>query len=204
MSRTTRIRSTNDLGAAIGAALGEGIAEALAQSLDKLRAELEPLGVDLVDVLRRDVKAFAEEQATAAVREAEATGLYGPDGLRTCQEQGCPRRAIARALCRKHYARTVYQERKARQSTGGVYVPRRRPRAVLEGDTLDKKVVAAVAPIVRRKKNEAEVTEAPAPVLSASPKNAPPPAATFDPVAAAASNAGVTPESVARFLGLAK
>ena len=108
---------------------------------------------------------------------------------RTCEDEGCKRRAVARGLCRRHYARLTYRERRERQ--GFVTKGRRRDEAADEGgQKVKKKAVAPVAPIVRRKKEEEEKKEA--------TRALPPPAARQD------QPGTVSVANVARFFGLDK
>jgi hypothetical protein len=177
LQKQLRRTAARAIGAGLGDALAEGIAEGVEAAFETIRQELLPLAEEVLTLLRR-------EALEAAVEVVEDPTL----GVRYCTGPGCERRAVARGLCRRHYARQVYQERKARQPREGVSAPRRRPRLTAVeggGDLVEKKSVVPVAPIVRRKRGEN--TEA-VPVL---------------PVAAvpAAQNA-ITVESVARWLGV--
>lgn len=150
-----------ELGRVLGAALGEGIAEGLRPALKQLREELDPLGYEVARSLSR----ATEPSAAAPLAEGEAPG----EGLRRCAESGCGRRAIARGLCRRHYARQAYREKKQRASETGAE-PSRESRAQEDAEAeAEKKVVAPVPPVIRRRK-EGEAPEAPqaakAPVLT--------------------------------------
>ena len=41
------------------------------------------------------------------------------ESLHPCEEEGCDEPAVARSLCRRHYARRLYQERKERLGVTG-------------------------------------------------------------------------------------
>lgn len=164
----------SELGGLIGEALGDGIAAGLEGAFERVRRELAPLGAELAALAARAAPSDADDEEIAL-------------GQRPCAEARCERRAIARGLCRRHYARQVYQERKAREGKV-VGAPRRRPRLVEApaAPAVPARKLAPVAPIVRRKRPEGE----PAPVTSA-------------PMPAAATHSqGVTVESMARFLGV--
>jgi len=202
MARQTTVQETpafaRELGDLIGQALGEGIAQGLTNSLGRSRTALAPITNELVGWLRNQALAAipaAVQSGDGAVQEgsAAAYSAYSDDGRRVCTEAGCGDSALARGLCRRHYARILYQERKARQVASGVVRPIRQPRvraAEVEGGTEveERKNVRPVAPIVRRK-TAAEV--AAVPVAAA---NGP-----ILPTAVAPPSA----EAVARWLGIA-
>lgn len=165
----------------IGRALGQGLAEGLQGAFARVRTELEPVGLELARLLADEVR--LEQQTAETLAELEA---------RRCEEEGCFARPVARNLCRKHYARQMYQERKKRSS---VREPRRnggRVPSVGEGEEMSvKKVVAAVPPVVRRRKNGEE--EHPRPQLTVVPSAPPAEQGKAEPVLL---------EQVARFLGV--
>lgn len=176
-----RETAARQLGIAMGEALGEGLAEGVEKAFAAVRAELTPLADGVLALLRREV----EELAAAALEAPE------PEALRGCVSPACPRRAVARGLCRRHYARQVYQERKARLAPVGTTVPRRRARAPEEEERVpvEKKHLSPVAPIVRRKRLEPSV-----PAVAVAAASA----------ATAAHNGGVDVKNIARFFGLSK
>jgi hypothetical protein len=190
----------------IGEALGEGIAAGTRQAFESLGEELAPFVQELVDALRDELVASL---ASASAADTVATRASS----RLCEEAGCGEPALARNLCRRHYARKLYQERKARQGTGTGSVPRRRIRAQLDGErggepVIEKKL-AAVAPIIRRKKAEplaAPAVEAPPLAAAANGGPVSPLPAIPAPVLVAPTPQapGVSVESVARFFGLNK
>ena len=194
--------SGSDLGRWIGEAIGEGIALGTQKAFEEVGQELAPLVEAMVQSLRQELTASL---ANTAENEAFVEAV---EGARTCAEQGCGEPSLARSLCRRHYARKLYQERKERLGTGSTGAPRRRQsvlRAVSEGEeTVNDRKLAAVAPIIRRKKSElpvaAERTPEMAQPLAAAANGGP--MAAFAAAGAAAPNVSV--ESVARFFGLNK
>jgi len=168
-------RMSDEIGQALGEALAKGIAAGMQESLAAIRSELSALG---------------DEVAKSLVDQARRGRLGTPDpldpALRKCQEPGCSGKAIARGFCRRHYARLVYQERKAR-TPPGVPIRATKPRAERSESAEPAKAVAPVAPIVRRKGSEAD---------------APPDAAKDTTREGEAQAAAVTAQSVARFFGL--
>lgn len=184
------------LGEWIGEALGEGIILGAQGALAELGQELAPLVDDILGNLREGLETALAE--TPAHQEQSLSA-----GTRFCEEPGCQEPSLARNLCRKHYARRLYQERKARLGAGSALAPRRRPRLDVGEQSVMEKKLAAVAPIIRRKKSDGPVVaEAPPIVFAPSepatvtqlPTPQPPPAAP----------AGVSVESVARFFGINK
>jgi len=172
------------MGRHIGEALAGGIAEGLRGALASLQDEIAPLGHDLAQFVR-----------ARALSGLDASG----EGERLCHEAGCGRRAIARGLCRRHYARQAYREKKERTAGSGER-PERRPRAarVHDGDDASEplqRVVAPVAPIIRRRRSEEAAAAAAVPgamALQASAAHgepvAEPPAAAHMPPAALVPN----------------
>lgn len=187
MARQTAGLQADALGQIIGQALGEGLMLGLEQAFATVRVELEPLRAEVLAALRREASEMADRTAREIADAAAA------EEARICGDNGCNRKPVARGLCRKHYARKVYEERKLR--TGGGPVRARKPRSLVEGGTAVSKkpvVVAAVAPIVRRRKADAPEAE---PVVAEQAERtvslAPPPKA-------------VTAESIAKLWGIAK
>lgn len=121
MARTKREsgRWSNEMGQLVGRALGEGLAKGLQGSMEKLRAELAPLGTELAAMLLREAELAAAEAIPSTDEEL---------GRRRCSEPGCIRRAIARGMCRRHYARQTYREKKDRLSAESQTPPRPRGR----------------------------------------------------------------------------
>lgn len=171
----------DELGILIGQAISEGILEGLRDAVETAQKELAPLHAEVLSILRRD----AESQIAAERAEAEElANIHRP-----CGDPGCGRQAVARGLCRRHYARLTYRERRERM--GVTVEPRaeREPVPAAPNKRVAKKGVAAIAPIVRRKK---ELDEAGAERGDlAAPDNR-------------TETSAVTAESVARFFGLGK
>jgi hypothetical protein len=198
--------SAAGIGQWIGEAIGEGIALGAQHAFEQLGQDIAPIVAAMVDSLR-------QEMIDAAARAAPAVEAIVLERTRHCEEAGCPEPALARNLCRKHYARKLYQERKQRQDVGGA-LPRRRARREFEGESVVEKKMAAVAPIIRRKRAEPvpAVAEVIQPLAAAA--NGSMPMSIQMPVATALTPAplppppgagpSVTPESVARFFGLLK
>lgn len=184
------------LGQWIGQAIGEGIAQGTQGAFAALGREVAPLVEAVLEGLRQQLAA-----TVAAAVPVEEVPI--PDGMRLCEEPDCTEPALARNLCRRHYARKLYQERKARLGGGVVLVPRASPSDGGGTSVFDKKL-APVAPIIRRKRSDLPVVAEPLPLAAAS--NSPP--ASVTPLAAAAQTpppgSGVSVESVARFFGLNK
>lgn len=200
--------SGSEFGRWIGEAIGEGIALGTQKAFDEIGQELAPL----VDAMVESLRAGLAESLASTVESDEFVQVT--EGARQCEEQGCTEPSLARSLCRRHYARKLYQERKERLGTGAS-APRRRPgvlRSVPTGeDSVNEKKLAAVAPIIRRRKSElpavANLPELAQPMAAAA--NAGPmggPMASQMAAYAAASQAApnVSVESVARFFGLNK
>ena len=209
--------SSAGIGQWIGEAIGEGLAQGTQQALTELGAELAPFVGEIVAALRRDLtESFkqldevAEEHQAASYGHPAASAAYG---MKCCKDPGCTEPALARNLCRRHYARKLYQERKGRQGTvRAAAAPRRRP-VVLEGeDTVVERKLAPVAPIIRRKKSEAVAAPVLVPDVAPTPLPAPaaisaPVTTNVIPIAPPAMSPppqapSVTVESVARFFGL--
>lgn len=146
----------DELGLLIGKAISEGLVEGLRRSFDAVRNELLPLHDEVLEGLRKELEAHL----SVAKEEAEEFASL----TRPCEDPSCERQAVARGLCRRHYARLTYRERRERQ--GAVVTPRAERRVPSRGK-VKKKPVAAIAPIVRRKKDadeQAPVAETAAPV----------------------------------------
>ena len=113
MARTRRGsgRWSDDFGRLVGEALGEGMALSMRAAVERLREELKPLGSELATVIIKET----ETAAAAALPEADPEA-----GMRRCSENGCIRRAIARGMCRRHYARQTYREKKERNAALGI------------------------------------------------------------------------------------
>jgi hypothetical protein len=189
------------LGRWIGEALGEGILAGAQGALAELGQELAPVVEDILAHLREGLE-------TALAESSDVAEVSAPTGTRTCEEPGCQEPSLARNLCRKHYARRLYQERKARQGTGSPPAPRRRPRMEMGEHAVMEKKLAAVAPIIRRKKSdEPAAIEAPQIVFTppSEPTNVTPlPLPQPPPPPPPAAPAGISVESVARFFGINK
>jgi hypothetical protein len=212
--------SVRTLGEWLGQAIGEGISEGASRAMGDGEPTFQPLVNEIVEVLRRELQASVAEAALQAVAAAdseyesdELAEIARAESTRPCIEDGCTESAVSRNLCRKHYARKLYQERRERIGAHGFRVVQPRTLGSYGGETVaqSKPLVAAVAPIIRRKRTDGAETPAPAVTtpVAATPIPAPAfkaPAFDFtpNPIAAAAAKSGVTPESVARALGLLK
>ena len=216
----TESLSVRTLGEWIGQAIGEGISEGAQRAIGEAAPTFQPLVDEILQALRQDLQTRVAEaalQALAAHDSEHETEMLAEiartEATRPCIEDGCTESAVSRNLCRKHYARKLYQERRERVGAHGFRVVQPRTFGSYGGQPVaqSKPLVAAVAPIIRRKRSdgiEAPVAAAPAPAPSA-PVAAPAfKAPAFDitpnPIAAAAAKSGVTVESVARALGLVK
>jgi hypothetical protein len=189
--------SGSDFGRWIGEAIGEGIALGTQQAFDQIGEELAPIVEAMVQSLRDGLTASLAETVDSEVQEQVA------EGTRVCIEAGCGEPSLARSLCRRHYARKLYQERKARLGVGSVSAPRHRPSVAPGGDSVVEKKLAAVAPIIRRKKSEPAVSlvpDLPQPMAAAAPS----PSLMPSFAAPAPTGPSVSVESVARFFGLNK
>ncbi len=179
-----RERAARQLGRSLGEAFGSGLRDAIERALEKLHQELSPVTAALFKLRERE----------APADEASVSEIV-PPMLRDCAAPGCSAHPVARGLCRKHYARQIYQERKERQ---GLEPPRPRRAATTSavGDAVEeKKPVVPVAPIIRRKRVTAAAAAANA-TASELPQTDGAPTPTTAPE--------ITPESVARWLGLGK
>lgn len=169
----------DELGILIGQAISEGLLEGLRDAVEAAQKELAPLHAEVLGILKRD----AEAQIAAERAEAEELANI----QRPCGDPGCGRQAVARGLCRRHYARLTYRERRERM--GATVEPRAERAAPVAASKkrVQKPSVSAIAPIVRRKKElgavEAESTATKAPETASE---------------------AVTAESVARFFGIGK
>lgn len=174
-SRRGSGRGSEDFGRLIGEALGEGIALSMRAAVERLRDELKPLGSELASVIIKETENAAATTLPASDPE---------DGVRRCSEAGCIRRAIARGMCRRHYARQTYREKKERNAALGLddkpRVRRKREVSVAAEATpvpVAPKVVAAVPPMVRKRRDEIEGVEPAAPVAPIVPQSPSAPAA---------------------------
>lgn len=134
----------DELGLLIGRAISEGILEGLRSSIEEARQSLTPLQNEVLEIFRRDALAQLDDEK----REAEELANV----LRPCDEPGCDRQAVARGLCRRHYARLTYRERRERQ--GATVSPRAERALPASPPKVKRQDVAAIAPIVRRKKEQ--------------------------------------------------
>lgn len=175
---TRTLGPADAMGLLIGHAISEGLLQGLRGAVSEVRADLEPFHSEVLNALRREL----EEQISAAKAEAEELASL----TRPCAEEICDRQAVARGLCRRHYARLTYKERRERQ--GASVTPRANDRLPPGGGKVKKKNVAAIAPIVRRKKDTYEIE-----VAGKAP-----------PREAEEAKPEVTAESVARFFGIGK
>ena len=190
--------SAAGIGQWIGEAIGEGLAQGTQQAFAELGAELAPLVNEMIGVLRRDLTASFARLEVVEELEEEIPASYGH---KRCEEPGCSDPALARNLCRRHYARKLYQEHKGRVGPSVAAKPRRRPPPEVGEEHVIEKKLAPVAPIIRRKKVE---------TLVAAPVASPLPAAASVPVPASAPSnvlpmppptSEVLVDSVARFFG---
>lgn len=167
----------DELGILIGQAISEGLLEGLRGAVEAAQKDLAPLHAEVLGILQRD----AESQIASERAEAEELANI----QRPCGDLGCGRQAVARGLCRRHYARLTYRERRERM--GATVEPRaeRAPPASLK--RVPKKGVSAIAPIVRRKKELDETEGERSTSTVAEPRSE-----------------AVTAESVARFFGIGK
>jgi hypothetical protein len=206
--------SVNGWGVTIGQALGEGIAAGIRSATSQASREVLPLVNEIVELLRREALAAraAAPQVTLAAgyisSEADeqlAALARAETAAHACEEAGCTEPALARSLCRRHYSRQLYQERKERVGAHGFRLVQPSTQIVFGGGNAvpEKKPVVAVAPIIRRKRNEATETAAPAaPAFKLIPQSHVPEADS--PMAAAAAASGVTVAGIARFFGIGK
>lgn len=228
MARRRTIRGRQnwaaDLGSLLGQAFAEGLAEGLQASVNQVEQMALPLAEEVLELLRGDYERVAKEVAEMTAAQAVAAAEY--EATRRCGHASCERRAIARGLCRKHYARKIYQERKDREDGGKVVdiraaktatsaaapaasaplaesldVSASSPAARVStpraqgGRKLEKKTVAAVAPIVRRKKTDG--IDAPFEAVAA-------PVEAIEETAAPAASDEISAEELARKWGVRK
>jgi len=207
--------SLNDFGLNVGQALGEGLTSGLRSALSDVSHTFRPLVDEILLLLRQEALAaqaamsqfsLAPEEVTTEADEQLAALARAEAAARACEEPGCSDPALARNLCRRHYSRRLYQERKDRLGAQGFRVVQTRTHPVFGGNSVADKKPVIVAPIIRRKNHApaaAAAAPAPQPVVPAYK----PPIAVPEvdgPIAAAAAASGVTVEGIARFFGLAK
>lgn len=198
-SRRGSGRASDDFGRLVGEALGEGIALSMRAAVERLRDELKPLGSELASVIIKE----AENAAAASLPASD------PEvGVRRCSEAGCIRRAIARGMCRRHYARQTYREKKERNASLGLEAKPRVRRKREASDVVEEafvpaapKVVAAVPPMVRKRREEIEGVVPGAPVTPIVPQPAPAAAGPQQPGPGTGEAPTVVLDQVAKFFG---
>lgn len=212
--------SVRSLGDWIGQSLGEGIAQGMQNAMGGSSDALQPLVDEIVNALRQQLIAAQAAAAPLAAHDShdesyqdaandDAAQIARAEEMRPCIEEGCTEAAVSRNLCRRHYARKLYQERKERLGATGFRVVQPRTIGSFGGEPVAERKphVAAVAPIIRRKRADgadAPAAAAPAPITPITPSFKPAFEIAPDPIAAKAAQAGVTPEAIARAWGLVK